>query len=70
MYLIHKWNKKYGNAAKFVVENHDNGEFTEFSPVSPNDVAWVKADLTKNSEYKAWDDFQKEPVEDLNMIVM
>lgn len=70
MFILHRWNKKYGNGAKFVVEDKKTGKFAEFSPARPKDIAWVDSDLTKESEYQAWDDFQKEPVEDLNQIIM
>lgn len=69
MYTLHLWNGKYGNGAKFIVENAD-GKFAEFSPARPKDVAWVDTDLTKEQEYRIWDDFQKEQVEDINDIIM
>lgn len=70
MFILHRWNKKYGNGAKFIVEDKSNGKFAEFSPARPKDIAWVDSDLTKESEYKSWDDFQKEPVQDLNQVIM
>lgn len=70
MYILHRWNKKYGNGAKFIVEDKKTGKFTEFSPARPKDTAWVDSDLTKEKEYQSWDDFQKEPVEDLNQVIM
>lgn len=70
MFLLWKWNKKYGNGAKFVVEDQSTGKFAEFSPARPRDIAWVDKDLTQVDEYKSWDDFQKEPVKDLNQVIM
>lgn len=70
MFILHRWNKKYGNNAKFVVENKDNHKFAEFSPARPKDIAWVDSDISKESDYADWDDFMKEPVENLNDIVM
>lgn len=70
MFILHKWNKKYGNGAQFVVEDESTGKFAEFSPARPKDIAWVDTDLTKEAEYKDWDDFQKERVEDLNKVIM
>lgn len=70
MFLLHRWNKQYGNGAKFVVEDKSTKKFAEFSPARPKDIQWVKEDITKESEYQSWDDFQKEPVDNLNSIVM
>ena len=69
MFTLWKWNKKYGNGAKFVVED-SKGKFAEFSPSRPKDIAWVDKDLTKEEEYKDWDDFQKEKVDDLEAVIM
>lgn len=70
MFLLWKWNKKYGNGAKFIVEDKSNGKFAEFSPARPKDITWVDSDLTKESEYQSWDDFKQEKVDDLNNIIM
>ena len=69
MYTLHLWNGQYGNGAKFIVENSD-GKFAEFTPARPKDVAWVDVDLTQEQEYRNWEDFQKEQVEDINDIIM
>lgn len=70
MFILHRWNKQYGNGAKFVVQDKSTGKFAEFSPARPKDIAWVDTDLTKEAEYQKWDDFQKEPVDDLSKIIM
>lgn len=69
MFKIKRWNGKYGNGAKFVVQD-SNGRFSEFDPTRPNDTAWVNQDLTTEAEYKNWEDFKDEPVENLSDIVM
>lgn len=69
MYHLKLWNKAYGNNAKFIVED-SNGKMAEFSPARPKDVSWVNHDLTKEKEYKVWDNFQNEPVQDLNQVIM
>ena len=69
MYILHLWNGKYGNGAKFVVED-SKGKFAEFSPARPKDIAWVDTDLTKEADYKDWQDFEKEKVDDLNQVIM
>ena len=68
-YNITLWNGKYGNGARFIVKDNTTGKFTEFSPTRPKDVAWVASDLGTQDEYKGWQDFQNEPVDDLNSIV-
>lgn len=70
MFVLHRWNKKYGNGAKFVVEDKSNSKFAEFSPARPKDIAWVDTDLTKEDEYKNWDDFQQEKVKNLADVIM
>lgn len=69
MYTLKLWNKKYGNGAKFIVQDEE-GKFAEFSPTAPKDIAWGDKDLTKEAEYKDWDDFQNEKVADLNTVIM
>ena len=68
-YILKIWNGKYGNNARFIVFDKSTGKFAEFAPTRPKDIAWVKEDLTKMPEYKGWESFQDEPVEDLNNIV-
>ena len=68
MYYIRKWNKQWGKKAKFVVEN--NGVFAEFSLSSPKDIVWVSDELPEMDKYKDWDDWKREPVESLDLIVM
>lgn len=70
MFILLKWNKKYGNGAKFVVQDKSNGKFAEFSPARPKDVAWVDTDISKEQDYSDWDDFGHEEVDDLNKIIM
>ena len=69
-YTFYLWNKKYGNRAQFVIQDNKTQKFAEFSPTRPKDIAWVDKDLTKESDYKGWEDFQKEQVEDLSLVVM
>jgi hypothetical protein len=46
------------------------GKYAEFSPANPKDIAWVSSDITKNPEYKSWDDWKDEPVDNLGDIIM
>lgn len=68
MYIMKLWNGKYGNACQFIVER--DGKYTLFSPARPKDITWVKEDLTQNADYKDWESFEDEPVEDLSMVIM
>lgn len=70
MFKIKRWNNKYGNAAKFVVFDEKADKYAEFSPANPKDIAWVSSDITKNPEYKSWDDWKDEPVDNLGDIIM
>ena len=70
MFTLHLWNGKYGNGAKFVVQDNSSKKFAEFSPARPTDIAWVDTDLTKEAEYKEWESFEKEQVEKLEDIIM
>lgn len=69
-YAIKRWNGKYGAEAAFIVQRNSDGKMAEFQPTRPRDVAWVETDLTAQPDYKGWDDFQNEPVDDINAIVM
>jgi hypothetical protein len=69
MYEFLRWNGKYGNNAKFIVLNTENKKQALFSPVNPKDITWVSDDLTKDSEFKGWEDFGHEKVDDLNDVV-
>ena len=68
-YLFCTWNGKYGNNARFIIQETATGKFAEFAPTRPKDVAWVNSDLTKEAEYKDWQSFEDEPFNDLNGIV-
>lgn len=70
MFLLKIWNGKYGNGAKFIVQDKKTGKFAEFSPARPKDIAWVDTDLTKEADYKDWESFEDEPVDDLNAVIM
>lgn len=70
MFVLRRWNSKYGNAAQFVVEDQDTNKFTLFSPVNVNDVTWVDKDLSKIPPYKDWDDFGNTEVDYLENVIM
>lgn len=68
-YIIKVWNGKYGNNARFIIQEVASGKMTEFQPTRPKDLAWVGTDLTKQDEYKNWESFEDEPLDDLNNVV-
>ena len=69
-YQLKLWNKKYGDKAEFIVKNTKTEKYALFQPSRAKDTAWVANDLTQDPSYKNWDDFQDEPVEDLNDVIM
>ena len=70
MYLLKLWNKKYGNDAQFIVFDKKAEKYAEFTPVRPKDTTWVREDLTKLDEYKDWESFEDEPIENLSQVIM
>jgi len=68
-YLLKLWNGKYGNNAQFIVFDTTTEKYSLFSPARSKDLAWTATDLTKDEDYKGWESFQDEPVENLDEIV-
>lgn len=68
-YTFLKWNKKYGTNAQFVVKDNTTNKQSLFSPARPSDLTWVDKDLSSSSEYKDWDDFGNEKIDNLNEVV-
>ena len=68
-YTFLRWNKKYGTGAQFVVKDNENSKQSVFSPARPSDLAWVGTDLANSEEYKSWDTFGNEKVDDLSKVV-
>jgi hypothetical protein len=65
MYKFLKWNGKYGDGAKFVVQNMETEEQALFTPGEMEDITWTHAGLDEADEFKNWSDFGEEKVEDL-----
>ena len=70
MYILKKWNGKYGKDAKFIVFDKKAHKYTLFSLDNPNDLAWVDNNLAENKEYANWSSFEDEPVDSLDDIIM
>lgn len=70
MYKLKLWNKKYGKDARFIVFNSQTKKYTEFLVDHVNDIVWTNHDLTKEPEYKSWEDWEDEPVNFLEDIMM
>lgn len=69
-YQLKLWNKKFGKDAKFVAYDTQEKTYGMFQVGRTNDIAWVKDDITKDSDYKGWDDFQNEPVANLVNVII
>jgi hypothetical protein len=68
-YIIKVWNGKYGNNARFIIQEVASGKMAEYQPTRPKDLAWVGDDLTQQAEYKDWESFEDEPIDDLNNVI-
>lgn len=66
MYLLKLWNGEWSDKAKFVAYNPQTKKYTVFSPERPDDVIWVKEDITKSPDYKKWQDCEDEPIDDFS----
>lgn len=60
-----KWNGKYGEEAKFIVEDMKSKEQSLFTPGEVDDVVWTTSDLVSAPEFQNWQDFGNETVSDL-----
>lgn len=70
MFILMKWNRQYGTAARFIVKDKTTGKFALFTPNRMDDIMWVKQDLTHLPEYKNWDDFEHTEVDYLENVMM
>lgn len=68
-YSILKWNGQDGDNAVFVVRDNQKSAYSLFTPDKLGDLAWVKQDLSKVGEYKGWEDFEEEPIQNLEDVV-
>lgn len=64
-YTFLKWNSKYGQDAKFVVQDNASGKQSMFTPGRTQDLVWTTAKLHETPEIAKWDDFGNETVEKL-----
>lgn len=67
-YSLLLWNKKWGKQASFVVKDNEKNKFSEFTVGRVKDMVWVDKDISKDGSFATWDDFQNEPVDDLNLV--
>ncbi|TVX82917.1 hypothetical protein FQP34_04870 [Peribacillus simplex] len=63
-----KWNGKYGSEAKFVVRDNENNLQSIFVPGRVQDIVWTSADLANVAELEEWSSFEKETVDDLDLV--
>lgn len=66
MFMFVKWNGKYGDDAKFVVQNMQTDEQALFTPGEMEDITWTNKGLADADEFKTWQDFGNEKVDDLS----
>lgn len=65
MYTFLKWNGKYADEAKFIVQNDHTEEQALFTPGELDDIVWTHKGLADADEFKTWSDFGQEKVKDL-----
>lgn len=70
MYTILKWNGSYGEEAKFIVRDNQNGQQSVFIPGRTSDLVWTTSQLDKAPEIDAWEDFKEEKVDNLDDVAM
>lgn len=70
MFILMKWNRQYGNSARFIVKDKSTNKFALFTPDRLDDIAWTSQDLTQNTEYSQWDDFGHTEVDYLENVMM
>lgn len=70
MFVLMKWNRQYGTAARFIVKDKATNKFALFTPDRLNDIAWTSHDMTVDPEYKNWDDFGHTEVDYLENVTM
>lgn len=63
-----KWNGKYSGDAKFVVRDNNSGKQSIFTPGRVQDIVWTGNDLAGSQEFKGWEDFNNETVDDLEEV--
>lgn len=68
-YNILKWNGQDGDNAVFVVRDNQKGMYSLFTPDKLSDLTWVKQDLSNAGDYKGWEDFEEEPIQNLEDVV-
>lgn len=69
-YNLKLWNKKYGKSAKWVVYDTQTKKYGLFSMGNTKDIVWTEQDISKDSEYKGWDNWNNEPVENLEDVLV
>lgn len=68
-YTILRWNGEYSDKAVFIVMNNQSGKRTLFTPDKLKDIMWTKDKIEEADEYKDWQEFGNEQIEDLADVV-
>lgn len=69
-YTLLKWNEQYGEEAKFIVRDDQNGQQSVFIPGRVQDITWTTSQLDKAPEIDSWEDFKQEKVDNLEDVAM
>lgn len=64
MFVLVRWNRKYGDGARLIIQNKTDKKFTLFTPGHTKDIAWTDKDLSKVTPYNDWDKFEGVSEED------
>jgi len=70
MFVLMKWNRQYGESARFIVKDKSTNKFALFTPDRLDDIVWTSQDLTQLPEYQKWDDFEHTEVDYLENVMM
>ena len=68
-YTILKWNGKYGDDARFIIQDNSDNDQTLLTPGEAHNVAWTHKPLTDSPDFANWQDFGNEQVDNLEDVV-
>lgn len=69
-YTLLKWNSEYGEKAKFIARDDQNGQQSVFIPGRTSDLVWTTSRLDQAPEIDGWESFKEEKVENLDDVAM
>lgn len=63
-----KWNGKYSGDAKFIVRDNNSGKQSIFTPGRTQDLVWTGNHLDSSPDFKDWEDFGNESIDNLEEV--